>query len=102
MFREEPELIVLYCHSLGSYSIKKQGCKSFSDTEANSEQLSLTFYEMKKMCKEPNTEKYDKERVRRDLQRRPRSRKYREIVLISGERVKRTDIGWSEENKNED
>lgn len=52
------------------------------------------------MSEESNTEKQEEERVMRDLHRRPRSRKNREFVLISGERVKRTDIGWSEEYEN--
>ncbi len=52
------------------------------------------------MSEESNTEKQEG-RVMRDLHRRPRSRKNREYVLISGERIKRTDIGWSEENENE-
>lgn len=34
------------------------------------------------------------ERVLRDLKRRPRFRKNREIMLSSGERKKRTAIGW--------
>ncbi|MFX1510789.1 MAG: hypothetical protein ACFFBR_10850 [Promethearchaeota archaeon] len=55
------------------------------------------------MNEESNTKKQNEEgRVMRDLHRRPRSRKNREFVLISGERVKRTDIGWSEEYENED
>lgn len=49
------------------------------------------------MSKETNNEEQAEGRVMRDLQRRPRSRKNREYVLISGERVKRTDIGWSED-----
>lgn len=53
------------------------------------------------MSEESNTEKQEEGRVMRDLRRRPRSRKNREYVLLSGERVKRTDIGWSEENENE-
>ena len=53
------------------------------------------------MSEESNTEKQEG-RVMRDLLRRPRSRKNREYVLLSGERVKRTDIGWSEENETED
>jgi len=53
------------------------------------------------MSEETNTEEQTEGRVMRDLRRRPRSRKYREIVLISGERVKRTDIGWPEEEENE-
>ncbi len=53
------------------------------------------------MSEEQNTE--DNEgRVMRDLLRRQRSRKNREYVLISGERVNRTDIGWNKEDKNED
>ena len=54
------------------------------------------------MSEESNTEKQEEGRVMRDLHRRPRSRKNREFVLISGERVKRTDIGWSEEYEDED
>jgi hypothetical protein len=54
------------------------------------------------MSEEENTENNEEGRVMRDLHRRPRSRKNRDYVLISGERVKRTDIGWSEEYKNED
>ncbi len=54
------------------------------------------------MSEESNTEKQEEGRVMRDLHRRPRSRKNREYVLISGERVKRTDIGWSEEYEDED
>ena len=54
------------------------------------------------MSEETNNKKQTEGRVMRDLHRRPRSRKNREYVLISGERVKRTDIGWKEENKNED
>ncbi|MFX1566551.1 MAG: hypothetical protein ACFFCH_11220 [Promethearchaeota archaeon] len=54
------------------------------------------------MNEESDTEKQEEGRVMRDLHRRPRSRKNREYVLISGERVKRTDIGWSEEYENED
>ena len=53
------------------------------------------------MSEEQNTENYEEGRVKRDLQRRPRSRKNREFILISGERVKRTDIGWTEEYENE-
>jgi len=53
------------------------------------------------MTEEKNNEKHEKERVTRDLRRRPRGRKHREIVLISGERIKRTDIGWSEEAEDE-
>ncbi|MDO8125324.1 MAG: hypothetical protein Q6364_13220 [Candidatus Hermodarchaeota archaeon] len=53
------------------------------------------------MCEETNTEDQTERRVMRDLDRRPRSRKHREIVLRSGERVKRTDIGWTEEEENE-
>ncbi|MFX1299728.1 MAG: hypothetical protein ACFFAL_09995 [Promethearchaeota archaeon] len=53
------------------------------------------------MSDETTNEEHVEGRVMRDLQRRPRSRKYREIVLISGERVKRTDIGWSEKDENE-
>jgi hypothetical protein len=53
------------------------------------------------MSEEKNTEK-NEGRVMRDLHRRPRSRKNREYVLISGERIKRTDIGWTEEYENED
>jgi hypothetical protein len=52
------------------------------------------------MSEEPNDEKQVEERVLRDLHRRPRFRKNCEYVLISGERVKRTDIGWSEEYDN--
>jgi hypothetical protein len=54
------------------------------------------------MSEEQNIENNEEGRVMRDLQRRPRSRKNREVVLISGERVKRTDIGWTEESENED
>ncbi len=54
------------------------------------------------MSEEPNNKTQAEERVMRDLHRRPRSRKNREYVLISGERVKRTDIGWTEEYENED
>ncbi|MFX1576141.1 MAG: hypothetical protein ACFFCF_03105 [Promethearchaeota archaeon] len=54
------------------------------------------------MSEETNNDKQTDGRVMRDLHRRPRSRKNREYVLISGERVKRTDIGWSEEYENED
>ena len=54
------------------------------------------------MSEEPNNKKQVEERVMRDLHRRPRSRKNREYVLISGERVKRTDIGWIEEYETED
>ena len=53
------------------------------------------------MSEEQNTENKE-DRVMRDLHRRPRSRKNREYVLISGERVKRTDIGWIEEYETED
>ena len=53
------------------------------------------------MSEEQNAENPEG-RVMRDLHRRPRSRKNREYVLISGERVKRTDIGWTEEYENED
>ena len=48
------------------------------------------------MSEETNKKEQTEGRVMRDLHRRPRSRKHREIVLISGERVKRTDIGWAE------
>jgi hypothetical protein len=54
------------------------------------------------MSKETKKEQHEEERVIRDLDRRPRSRKHREIVLPSGKRVKRTDIGWSEEYETED
>lgn len=54
------------------------------------------------MCEESTNEEHGNERVMRDLQRRPRSRKNREYVLLSGERVKRADIGWSEEYETED
>jgi hypothetical protein len=54
------------------------------------------------LSEETNNEDSTEGRVMRDLHRRPRSRKNREYVLISGERVKRTDIGWSEEYENED
>jgi hypothetical protein len=54
------------------------------------------------MSEETNNEEHTDGRVMRDLHRRPRSRKNREYVLISGERVKRTDIGWSEEDETED
>jgi hypothetical protein len=54
------------------------------------------------LSEETNNEEQTDGRVMRDLHRRPRSRKNREYVLISGERVKRTDIGWSEEYENED
>ena len=54
------------------------------------------------MSEETNNEKQDEGRVMRDLQRRPRSRKNREYVLISGERVKRTDIGWTKEDETEE
>ena len=54
------------------------------------------------MSEEPKTEDNEEGRVMRDLHRRPRSRKNREYVLISGERVKRTDIGWTEEYETED
>lgn len=53
------------------------------------------------MNEDKNNEEQTEGRVMRDLQRRPRSRKHREIVLLSGERVKRTDIGWTEENEDE-
>ena len=53
------------------------------------------------MSEESNTENNEEGRVMRDLHRRPRSRKNREYVLISGERVKRTDIGWTEEYDDE-
>ncbi|MDO8123235.1 MAG: hypothetical protein Q6364_02505 [Candidatus Hermodarchaeota archaeon] len=52
------------------------------------------------MSEEQNTENTEG-RVVRDLHRRPRSRKNCEYVLISGERVKRTDIGWTEASKDE-
>jgi len=54
------------------------------------------------MSEEQKTEDNEEGRVMRDLHRRPRSRKNREYVLISGERVKRTDIGWTEEYETED
>ncbi len=54
------------------------------------------------MSEEQNTENNEEGRVMRDLHRRPRSRKNREYVLISGERVKRADIGWTEEYESED
>jgi hypothetical protein len=54
------------------------------------------------MSEEQDTENNEEGRVMRDLHRRPRSRKNREYVLTSGERVKRTDIGWAEESENED
>ncbi len=46
----------------------------------------------------------DKEegRVIRDLKRRPRSRKHREIVLPSGEWKKRANIGWEDGVQNND
>ena len=53
------------------------------------------------MSEETDNEETTEGRVMRDLQRRPRSRKQREIVLLSGERVKRTDIGWAEEEETE-
>jgi hypothetical protein len=53
------------------------------------------------MSEETNTEDQTEGRVMRDLHRRPRSRKNREVVLLSGERVKRTDIGWTEEEETE-
>ena len=53
------------------------------------------------MSEEQNTENTEEGRVMRDLHRRPRSRKNREYVLITGERVKRTDIGWTEEYDDE-
>ena len=37
-----------------------------------------------------------------DLHHQPRSRKNREYVLLSGERVKRTESGWTEECNDED
>lgn len=52
------------------------------------------------MSEEQNIDNKE-DRVMRDLQRRPRSRKNCEYVLISGERVKRTDIGWTEEYEDE-
>jgi hypothetical protein len=54
------------------------------------------------LSEEPNKKKQTEGRVIRDLHRRPRSRKNREYVLISGERVKRTDIGWTEEDETKD
>ncbi|MFX1318586.1 MAG: hypothetical protein ACFE9D_12745 [Promethearchaeota archaeon] len=54
------------------------------------------------MNEETNDDEQTDGRVMRDLDRRPRARKNREYVLISGERVKRTDIGWSEEYENMD
>jgi len=51
------------------------------------------------MSEGQNTEKTEEDRVMRDLHRRPRSRKNREYVLISCERVKRTDIGWANEDE---
>jgi hypothetical protein len=54
------------------------------------------------MSEEQNSENNEEGRVMRDLHRRPRSRKNREYVLISGERVKRTDIGWTEENEDDE
>ncbi|MFW9986577.1 MAG: hypothetical protein ACFFDJ_08450 [Candidatus Odinarchaeota archaeon] len=54
------------------------------------------------MSEETSNEKQAEGRVMRDLQRRPRSRKNREYVLISGERVKRTDIGWTDEDETEE
>ena len=54
------------------------------------------------MSEEKNDYEQTEGRVMRDLHRRPRSRKHREIVLLSGERVKRTDIGWIDEYENED
>ncbi len=42
------------------------------------------------------------ERVLRDLKRRPRFRKNREIVLSSGERKKRTAIGWGKKEVNKE
>jgi hypothetical protein len=53
------------------------------------------------MTEESNNEETEG-RVMRDLTRRPRSRKNREYVLISGERVRRSDIGWTDEYDNED
>ena len=50
------------------------------------------------MSEESNNDKQEEGRVMRDLHRRPRSRKNREYVLLSGERVKRTEIGWTEED----
>ena len=56
---------------------------------------------MKIMGEESKNERQQEGRVIRDLQRRPRSRRNREYVLISGERVKRTDIGWAKKDKTE-
>ena len=53
------------------------------------------------MSEETNHEEHTEGRVMRDLHRRPRSRKNRDYVLISGERVKRTDIGWTKEDTTE-
>ncbi len=53
------------------------------------------------MSEETNNVEHTEGRVMRDLQRRPQWRKYREIVLISGERVRRTDIGWTKEYEDE-
>jgi hypothetical protein len=50
------------------------------------------------MSEETKDKKQTEGRVMRDLHRRPRSRKNREYVLISGERVKRTEIGWANED----
>ncbi len=54
------------------------------------------------MNEKTNTQEQKEGRVIRDLHRRPRSRKHREIVLLSGERVNRTSIGWKGADKEED
>jgi hypothetical protein len=54
------------------------------------------------MNEKTNTKEQDEGRVIRDLHRRPRSRKHREIVLLSGERVKRTSIGWKGTDEEKD
>ncbi len=54
------------------------------------------------MNEKTNTKKQKEGRVMRDLHRRPRFRRHREIVLLSGERVKRTSIGWEDTDEGED
>jgi hypothetical protein len=51
---------------------------------------------------ENNREHKEKGRITRDLKRPPRLRKAREVVLTSGERKKRTDIGWEEKDEDEE
>ncbi len=53
------------------------------------------------MNEDTKNEKEEK-RVIQDLHRRPRSRKHREITLLSGERVGRTDIGWKHSDEKKD